>query len=49
LGVAVTGVLLAETAVASAGMGFRAIQLYNDLRISEMYALLFLVEEVFSS
>jgi ABC-type nitrate/sulfonate/bicarbonate transport system permease component len=43
LGVAVTGVLLAETAVASAGMGFRAIQFYNDLRISEMYALLFLV------
>lgn len=43
LGVAVTGVLLAETAIASAGVGFRAIQFYNNLRIPEMYALLFLV------
>lgn len=43
LGVAVTGVLLAETSVASAGVGFRVIQYYNDLRIPDMYGLLFFV------
>ena len=43
LAVAVTGVLLAETSVASAGLGYQAMQYYNDLRIADMYALLLLV------
>lgn len=43
LGVAVTGALLAETAIANAGLGFRAIELYSQLRIAEMYALLLLI------
>jgi ABC-type nitrate/sulfonate/bicarbonate transport system permease component len=42
LGTAVIGALLAETSVASAGVGFRAIQLYSQLRIPQMYALLLL-------
>lgn len=43
LAVAVTGVLLAETSVASAGAGYQAMQYYDDLRIADMYALLLLV------
>jgi ABC-type nitrate/sulfonate/bicarbonate transport system permease component len=43
LGVAITGALLAETDVAQAGLGFRAIELYSQLRIAEMYALLLLI------
>jgi ABC-type nitrate/sulfonate/bicarbonate transport system permease component len=43
LAVAVTGVLLAETSVASAGLGYQAMQYYNNLRIADMYALLLLV------
>jgi ABC-type nitrate/sulfonate/bicarbonate transport system permease component len=43
LAVAVTGVLLAETSVASAGLGWQAMQDYNNLRITDMYALLLLV------
>jgi ABC-type nitrate/sulfonate/bicarbonate transport system permease component len=43
LGVAVTGALLAETSVANAGVGYRAIQFYSELRIPQMYALLLLV------
>lgn len=43
LGVAITGALLAETDVAQVGLGFRAIELYSQLRIAEMYALLLLV------
>jgi ABC-type nitrate/sulfonate/bicarbonate transport system permease component len=43
LGVAITGALLAETKVAQFGLGFRAIELYSQLRIAEMYALLILV------
>jgi ABC-type nitrate/sulfonate/bicarbonate transport system permease component len=43
LAVAVTGVLLAETSVASAGVGYQAMQYYDNLRIADMYALLLLV------
>lgn len=43
LGIAVTGALLAETAVADVGLGFRAIELYSQLRIAEMYALILLI------
>jgi ABC-type nitrate/sulfonate/bicarbonate transport system permease component len=43
LGAAVVGALLAETSVASAGIGYRAIQFYSELRIAQMYALLLLV------
>jgi ABC-type nitrate/sulfonate/bicarbonate transport system permease component len=43
LGVAITGALLAETDVAQAGLGFRAIELYSQLRIAEMYALILLI------
>lgn len=43
LGVAITGALLAETSVAQAGLGFRAIELYSQLRIAEMYALILLI------
>lgn len=43
LGVAITATLLAETKVAQLGLGFRAVQYYSQLRITEMYALLFLV------
>jgi ABC-type nitrate/sulfonate/bicarbonate transport system permease component len=43
LAVAVTGVLLAETSVATAGLGYLAIQDYDNLRIADMYALLLLV------
>jgi ABC-type nitrate/sulfonate/bicarbonate transport system permease component len=43
LGVAITGALLAETAVAQEGLGFRAIELYSQLRIAEMYGLLLLI------
>jgi NitT/TauT family transport system permease protein len=43
LAVAVTGVLLAETSVASAGLGWQAMQDYDNLRITDMYALLLLV------
>jgi ABC-type nitrate/sulfonate/bicarbonate transport system permease component len=43
LAVAVTGVLLAETSVASAGLGYQAMQYYDNLRIADMYALLLLV------
>jgi NitT/TauT family transport system permease protein len=43
LAVAVTGVLLAETSVASAGLGWQAMQDYDNLRITDMYALLLFV------
>jgi ABC-type nitrate/sulfonate/bicarbonate transport system permease component len=43
LAVAVTGVLLAETSVASAGVGYQAMQYYDNLRIADMYGLLLLV------
>ncbi len=43
LGVAITASLLAETKVANVGLGFRAIEYYSRLQISEMYALLLLV------
>jgi ABC-type nitrate/sulfonate/bicarbonate transport system permease component len=43
LAVAVTGVLLAETSVASAGLGYQAMQYYDNLQITDMYALLLLV------
>lgn len=43
LGVAIVGALLAETKVAQYGIGFRAIDLYSQLRIAQMYALLALV------
>lgn len=43
LGVAITATLLAETKVAQAGLGFRAIELYSQLRVAEMYALLVLI------
>jgi ABC-type nitrate/sulfonate/bicarbonate transport system permease component len=43
LGVAITGALLAETAVAQVGLGFRAVELYSQLRIAEMYALILLI------
>lgn len=43
LGVAITGALLAETSVAQAGLGFRAVELYSQLRIAEMYALILLI------
>ncbi|MGH3319042.1 MAG: ABC transporter permease [Streptosporangiaceae bacterium] len=43
LGVAVVGALLAETSVASAGIGFRAMSYYATLQIQDMYALLLVV------
>ena len=43
LAVAVTGVLLAETSVATAGLGYQAIQDYDNTRIADMYALLLFV------
>lgn len=43
LAVAVTATLLAETKMAQAGLGFRAVELYAHLRIAEMYALLLLI------
>lgn len=43
LGVAITGALLAETSVAQAGLGFRAVEFYSQLRIAEMYALILLI------
>lgn len=43
LGVAITAALLAETKVANVGLGFRSIEYYSRLQISEMYALLLLV------
>lgn len=43
LGVAITGALLAETDVAQIGLGFRAIELYSQLRIAEMYAVILLI------
>lgn len=43
LGVAITGALLAETSVASAGLGYRAIEFYSNLHLADMYALLLLV------
>jgi ABC-type nitrate/sulfonate/bicarbonate transport system permease component len=43
LAVAVTGVLLAETSVASAGLGYQAMQYYDNLAVADMYALLLLV------
>ncbi|WP_375000851.1 ABC transporter permease [Aeromicrobium sp. CTD01-1L150] len=43
LGVAITATLLAETKVANSGLGFRAIEYYSRLQISEMYALLLVV------
>lgn len=43
LGVAITGALLAETSVAQAGLGFRAIEFYAQFRVAEMYALIFLI------
>lgn len=43
LGVAITASLLAETKVANVGLGFRSIEYYSRLQISEMYALLLLV------
>lgn len=43
LGVAITGALLAETSVADAGVGFRAINDYQNLHIVDMYAVLLLV------
>jgi ABC-type nitrate/sulfonate/bicarbonate transport system permease component len=43
LGLAIIGVLLAETKLAANGLGFRAIQYYNSLRIADMYAVLIVV------
>lgn len=43
LGVAITGALLAETDVAQLGLGFRAIELYSQLRIAEMYAVILMI------
>jgi ABC-type nitrate/sulfonate/bicarbonate transport system permease component len=43
LGVAITGILLAETVVARAGLGSQAVNYYAQLRIAEMYALLLLI------
>lgn len=43
LAVSVTATLLAETKVAQEGLGFRAVELYSQLRIDEMYALLLLI------
>jgi ABC-type nitrate/sulfonate/bicarbonate transport system permease component len=40
LGVAIVGVLLAEIKFARAGLGHLAIQHYNFLRVSDMYAVL---------
>lgn len=42
-GVAVIGALLAEASLASAGVGFQAITYYQNLQITDMYALLLLV------
>lgn len=38
--VSIVSALLAETAVATAGLGFRAIHYYQQLRVPEMYAVI---------
>lgn len=43
LGVAIIGVLLAETKLADRGLGFLAIDHYNHFRIPELYALLLFI------
>jgi len=43
LAVAITGVLLAETSVAQAGLGVQAIGYYEQLEIARLYALLLLI------
>jgi ABC-type nitrate/sulfonate/bicarbonate transport system permease component len=43
LGVAIIGVLLAEIKLADRGLGFVAIDHYNQFRIPEMYALLLFI------
>jgi ABC-type nitrate/sulfonate/bicarbonate transport system permease component len=43
LGVTIIGVLLAEIKLANAGLGFLAMDDYNNYRIPEMYALLVLI------
>jgi len=43
LGVGTTGVLLAESSVAQNGLGLRAIQLYSQLLVDQLYALLLLI------
>jgi ABC-type nitrate/sulfonate/bicarbonate transport system permease component len=42
-GVTVVGVLLSETKIARAGIGFVAIQAYDRFQIPEMYALLIVI------
>lgn len=43
LGVAATGTLLAEMSVAQKGLGLRAAQLYAQLQVEQLYALLLLI------
>lgn len=43
LGVTIIGVLLAEIKLANTGLGFMAIEFYNQFRTPEMYALLTLI------
>lgn len=43
LGVAIVGALLAETAVARAGLGSLVVAYYSQLRIPEMYALVLVI------
>lgn len=43
LGVTIIGVLLAEIKLANAGLGFLAIEFYNQFRTPEMYALLIFI------
>lgn len=43
LGVAIVGVLLAETKLSNRGLGYLIIQSYSRFDMPEMYALLFIV------
>jgi ABC-type nitrate/sulfonate/bicarbonate transport system permease component len=43
LGLAVIGVMLAETKLSNRGIGFLAIQYYNSFRTPELYAILLVV------
>ena len=43
LGVSIIGTLLAETKVAKAGLGFTAIEQYNNLRMTDMYSIILII------
>ena len=43
LGLAIVGVLLSEMKLSTAGIGYVAIDHYNQFRIAEMYATLLII------